>query len=306
MQNASNRNKGKKRQPEQSQTVIIPKISPEMLEKARREAMNLPQEKTPEPPAETTGEGTPHRGETASLPKTAPAKKRERAPRNPSDPPRSQKEAQAQLWRQIHDNHLWLNNPVMMRGLGLAPLVVAAINGKNALMLCVAAILLLTTTRVLAVALCHITGNRFRPVIYCYSAALLYIPTYILLYSFFGTDLTILGIYLPILIVEPVIIKRMESDTLETIGEAFRRGINNTFGLCIPVLLVGCLRELLATGTVFGNQVFQVSLLPLASQPAGGFILVGIIAAVWTAVANAYVHYKQQEVKRRYAADHRR
>ena len=32
------------------------------------------------------------------------------------------------------------------------------------------------------------------------------------------------------LVVEPAVIKRMESNDLETVGEAFRRGINNTIG----------------------------------------------------------------------------
>lgn len=55
---------------------------------------------------------------------------------------------------------------------------------------------------------------------------------------------------------EPAVIKRMESNDLETVGEAFRRGINNTVGICFSVLLVGVVRELLAEGTVFGNVVF--------------------------------------------------
>ena len=43
------------------------------------------------------------------------------------------------------------------------------------ILLCIAALILVTFTRMLAVAVCHLTGNRFRPVIYCYTAALLYI-----------------------------------------------------------------------------------------------------------------------------------
>lgn len=69
------------------------------------------------------------------------------------------------------------------------------------------------------------------------------------------------------LVVEPAVIKRMESNDLETVGEAFRRGINNTIGICFSVLLVGVVRELLAEGTVFGNVVFPVAPLPLADQP---------------------------------------
>ena len=62
---------------------------------------------------------------------------------------------------------------MLVRGLGMAPVIGAALDGRRALMLCIASLILVTFTRVLAVAICHLTKNRFRPVVYCYSAALL-------------------------------------------------------------------------------------------------------------------------------------
>ncbi len=124
----------------------------------------------------------------------------------------------------------------------MAPVIGAALDGRRALMLCIASLILVTFTRVLAVAICHLTKNRFRPVVYCYSAALLYIPTYVLLYALFGSDLTLLGIYLPIMVVEPAIVKRMEFSDLEPVRDAFRHGFNNALGMCVVLLIVGCLR----------------------------------------------------------------
>ena len=174
---------------------------------------------------------------TAEKPKTV----------QPANKPKTRKEAEEELAQNIHDDHLWLNNPVMVRGLGLAPIVAAAVSGQNAWMLCAAAILLVTATRMLAVAICHLTGNRFRGVVYSYAAAIVYIPAYIILYNLFGADLSLLGIYLPMLVVEPAVIKRMESNDLETVGEAFRRGINNTIGICFRCcwwgLCVNCWRK---------------------------------------------------------------
>lgn len=305
MQNTPNRNKprsgkaGKgKQQPERSQTLIIPQISPEMLESARRAAM---EGKTQQEIEQAAMEAEQQRQAqtaqtTAETPRPAP---------KPAAPKRKTRaEAEAELDQKIHDDHLWLNNPVMMRGLGLAPVIAAAYNWDNAVMLCAAAVLLLTTTRLLAVAVCHLTGNRFRPVIYVYSAAILYIPAYCILYAWFGTDLSVLGIYLPLLAVESAIVKRMESPDLEPLGEALRRGINNTVGLCIAVLLVGFVRELLGSGMAFGYIVMETAPLPIVQQPAGGFILLGLIAAAWTGIANAYTHFKREEVRHQYAQRH--
>ena len=223
------------------------------------------------------------------------------APRRHAGLLRSRTEAEAELNEKIRSDHIWLSNPVMVRGLGLAPVVGAALNGEQALILCVACLLLITFTRLLAVAICHLSGNRFRPLIYCYTAAILYIPVYLLLYELFGNDLTVLGIYLPILITEPAIGKRMEFTELESVRDALRHGFNNGLGMCVALLIVGCLREFLATGAVFGHTVLHAALLPLAAQPAGGFVLVGVIAAVWCAVANVYTDYKREEVRRLYA-----
>lgn len=281
-----NNPKRKKKQEQHTQTVIIPQITPEILEQARRAA-----ETPPTPPQQTQPQPQPER--QAEQPRPAPQPQAKPAKR-------TRAEAEAELYQNIHDDHLWLNNPVMVRGLGLAPVVAVASDGDNALMLCAAAILLLTTTRMLAVALCHLTGNRFRALLYSFSAAVLYIPAYLILYNLFGADLSVLGIYLPLMVVEPAIIKRLEAPELESVGEAFHRGINNTVGLCLSLLIVGCLREILAAGTVFGHPVLSSPILPLASQPAGGFLLLGFISAIWTAVGGAYVHYKREEVRHLY------
>lgn len=309
MQNEQNRKSSKpagrpprkkKNQPEQSQTVIIPQISPEILERARRAAA---EGKTPQQVEQEAAQAAAEQAARgAAAPEAELPKAQPQLQPKPSRPARKTRaEAEAELAQNIHDDHLWLNNPVMVRGLGLAPIVAMASDGDRAVMLCVLSILLLTATRMLAVAVCHITGNRFRPVVYAYSAAVIYIPVYILMYNIFGTDLSIMGIYLPMMVVEPVIIKRMEATELESVGEAFRRGINNTVGLCVAILLVGVLRELLAYGSVFNKPLLSVGLLPLAAQPAGGFLLLGLLAAGWTAVGGAYVHYKQEEVRHLYA-----
>lgn len=284
-----------------TRTVQVPQSE---LRAAAQKAAPAPQ---PVQPVQTTQQFIPESAQAPQIvPQTQPkpaVPAPEAAPkrRGPVGMPRTYAEAEAALNERIRADHIWLSNPVLVRGLGMAPVIGAALDGQRALMLCIAALILVTFTRVLAVAVCHLTKNRFRPVVYCYSAALLYIPTYILLYRLFGTDLSLLGIYLPIMVVEPAIVKRMEFADLEPVKDAFRHGFNNALGMCIVLLIVGCLRELLATGAVFGNVILHNALLPLAALPAGGFVIVGILAAVWCAAANLYTDYKHEEVRRLYA-----
>ena len=293
--------------------------APKVDEPTGTRTIAIPKQRTVSRPAEPAPEAT--RVMSAARPQPTPAEPAPQSAARTEDPagepaprpaapapeprknavPRSRTEAENDLNEKIRRDHIWLSNPVMVRGLGMAPIVGAALDGRHALMLCVASLLLITFTRVLAVAVCHLTQNRFRPVIYSYAAALLYIPVYVLMYQLFGADLSLLGIYLPLLVVEPAIVKRMEFAELEPVSAAFRHGFNNSLGMCAALLIVGCLRELLATGAVFGNQVIHAAPLPLAAQPSGGFVLVGAIAAVWCAIANLYTNYKHEEVRRLYA-----
>ena len=268
-----------------TRTVQVPTVTPEQVAARQAAAQPAP------PPVQQTARHTAPQPKPAT---PAPAKKPEGGHR------RTLAEAQSELDAHVTHEHIGLNNPVMVRGLGLAAVVAAATDGDNALMLSVAVLMLLTFTRVLAVAVCHLTGNRFRPVIYCYAAALCYIPTYLVAYNLFGNDLAVLGIYLPLLVVDPAVLKRMEFDELESVGHAFRLGINNSLGVSLATMLVGCLRELLAAGTLFDRKILARALLPAAGQVSGGFLIVGLLAAVWLAVRGMYVEYKKEEVNRLY------
>lgn len=260
-----------------------------------------PQAETPEQPVPPTVAEPPQPPQTAATPAQPAAERPKAAPRSSSRVPRSYQEAEAELNEKIRRDHIWLSNPVMVRGLGMAPVIGAALDGRRALMLCLACLILVTLTRPIAVAVCHQTKNRWRPIIYCYTAAVLYIPTYILLNRIFGADMSMLGIYLPILTVDPAIVKRMEFTELEPVSTALRHGWNNALGMCAALLLVGCLREFLATGSVFYHVILHRTLLPMAAQPAGGFVLLGVLAACWCAVVNLYNNYKHEEVRRLYA-----
>ena len=293
MPNTENRKNSNKKPTlqEHSQTVIIPQLTPEMLEQARRAAEQgktaeqIEQEALAAAQAEQKAVESKQETPAAEKPKTV----------QPANKPKTRKEAEEELAQSIHDDHLWLNNPVMVRGLGLAPIVAAAVSGQNAWMLCAATILLVTATRMLAVAICHLTGNRFRGVVYSYAAAIVYIPAYIILYNLFGADLSLLGIYLPMLVVEPLLTYRF-GRVQETVRKAVSKGLRITVGYALLLVLLGCVREWLAAGTMFGVVVSR-PVLPMASMPAGGFIVLGVLCAVWRALAQKRKAYLTKEAR---------
>ena len=193
-------------------------------------------------------------------------------------------------------DRIFLNNPVIMSGLGLAPLVVVATNGTNALMLSVAVLLMLTPTRVLASFVSR--WIRFRALAYCLCAAVVYMAAYQCMRQWFDVQVVLLGIYLPMLVVEPIIIKRYERATPEKWVTALRKGLLTTAGYVLVILLVGMLRELLSAGTLFGQEIMQAGLLPMAALPSGGFVVLALLCAVWRGEINVLKKWLNMEAKR--------
>ena len=218
-----------------------------------------------------------------------------------------------------HHDRIFLNNPVIMQGMGLAPVVILATSGRNALMLAAAVARLLTPSRVLSYLLSklapleeHASEEELRAkllprgLIYSGTAAVVYFLVYPLLRNLFGTELLTLGIYLPVLVLEPLIIYRY-GRVQETLPKAVSKGLRVTVGYVVVLLVVGCIREWLATGTVFGFAVTaNTALLPLASMPAGGLILLGVVSAVWRALAAWYRTFLATEARNQVIVNHQK
>ena len=68
-------------------------------------------------------------------------------------------------------------------------------------------------------------------------------------------------------------------------------------GLLCLLMLLGCVREWLALGTVFGTPVGQRAVLPMAGMPAGGFIVLGVVCAIWRALARSRQKYLKNEAR---------
>lgn len=209
-----------------------------------------------------------------------------------------------------HHDRVFLNNPVVMQGMGLAPLVVVATTGQNGLMLAAAVTLLLVPSRVLACLLSRLVPLRDeeptpeqlqkkllpRALLYAASAAVVYLAAYPILNFVFGTGLLNLGIYLPMLVVEPLLTYRF-GRVQETVHKAVSKGVRITVGYALLLLVVGVVREWLSLGTVFGAPVGRWALLPLAKMPAGGFIVLGVLCAVWRALAARRKAYLVREAR---------
>ncbi len=185
-------------------------------------------------------------------------------------------------------DRIFLNNPVIMQGLGLAPIVVPATDLNNALILATAVMLLLTPTRMMATFIGQHTGYKFRAILYALTAGVVFIGVGYIMDVWFGTSVQRVGMYLALLVADPLILKRYESPKRERLFTSFKKGIITSIGYCLVLFLVAGIRELLGVGQLAGIEVTSIPLWPLAALPAGGFIIVGLLVAIWQSAAGAF------------------
>ncbi len=182
----------------------------------------------------------------------------------------------------INNERIFINNPVIFKGLGMAPVIVVGRTFDDALIIGLAVFILLVITRVGAALVNMVINTKFRGPLYVLSAGASYVVMFFVLTRLFGiSELLHFHLYLPVLVMDPIIIKRYERKTREPILKALTKGIRTALGFALAIIVVGTIRELLAFGTVNDIVLMTEPIFPLARLVSGGFIVTGIVAAVW-------------------------
>ncbi|MDO4566459.1 MAG: Rnf-Nqr domain containing protein [Oscillospiraceae bacterium] len=184
---------------------------------------------------------------------------------------------------------IFLNNPVLVQGLALTPLVVAASTLRNALVLALMGFLLITPVRLLGDILARRAPGRMRALVYALISGAVYIPALFVVNLVFGAGAVGAGIYLPVLAVDGIVLSRAEIPLREGPLRALENGLKTSLGYALALLFTGALRGLLGEGRLLGSGVLAAAPLPISSTVAGGFIFAALLAAAVQLAAAAYL-----------------
>ena len=111
--------------------------------------------------------------------------------------------------------------------------------------------------------------------------------TELIIQAYFPKIYEALGIYIPLIVVNCIILGRAEAyANKHTPGLSFMDGLGMGLGFTIALTLAGLFREVLGNGTAFGIQVLPASVEPIAIfiQPPGAFLVIAAIIAVQNAI----------------------
>lgn len=181
-----------------------------------------------------------------------------------------------------------IKNPLLFEAIGVAPVVAMAMSLKTAIMLAVISIIELIIIELITCKFLKLLKSRFRVLIYAVLGVLINIPMFLLFDYFAPNETAKVSIFLPLIAVNSLVALHCERFAVRhNIKETLSDALFSGFGYAIIVLLVGLVREIIGSGTVYGVDLHLPVKLSGMLLPFGGFIVLGYISAVFKRVIKA-------------------
>ena len=166
-------------------------------------------------------------------------------------------------------NGIWKENPIFVQMLGLCPTLAVTTSAINGVGMGLSTTAVLVAANALIAALRNLIPDRVR-----LPAEIVVVASFVtiidmLMEGFVPSLYSALGIYIPLIFVNCIILGRAESYAMKNgVLLSIFDGIGMGLGFTVALGLIGAFRELLGSGMIFNIQVA-----PASYQPVSIFIL---------------------------------
>lgn len=175
---------------------------------------------------------------------------------------------------------LWKRIPPFRLVLGLCPALAITTSAENGFGMGLALAFVLTMSNGIISALRNIIPGKVRIASYIVIIATLVSIVEILMKAYFFPLSEQLGIYIPLIVVNCIVLGRAEGFASKNPPlPSMVDGLSVGLGYTLSLTLIGSIREILGTGSWFGSPVFGESFEPLTfmvSAP-GAFVTIGVL-----------------------------
>jgi electron transport complex protein RnfE len=174
-------------------------------------------------------------------------------------------------------------NPVLVQLLGMCSTMAITTSFFNGLGMGVSVLIILTLSNIFIALLRKIIPNEVR--IACFIVVIAGFVTCVdlLLKAFVPALSSSLGVFIPLIVVNCIILGRAEGFASKNgVGASAVDGICQGIGYTVVLLILSAFRELLGAGTLLGIQVMPSSYVPagMLTLPVGGFLCLGTLIAI--------------------------
>lgn len=190
--------------------------------------------------------------------------------------------------RGVFVNGVLTENPTFRLVLGTCPTIAVTTTAMNSVGMGLAATFVLVGSNVVISMLRNFIPNKVRIPAFIVVICTFVTVIQLLMQAFVPALYDALGVFLPLIVVNCIILARAEAFASKNpVLHSAVDGIGMGIGFTVALTLIGSIRELIGNGTLFGTQVFGAGYQPmlLLILPAGGFIVFGLLLALFNAVS---------------------
>ena len=186
-------------------------------------------------------------------------------------------------------NGIIFENPTFRLVLGICPTLAITTLATNAIGMGLSATFVLVFSNLVISALKDfIPANVRIPSFIVIIASFVTIVEMVLKAYFPALD-TSLGIFIPLIVVNCIILARAEMfASKNNVGLSILDGLGTGIGFTLAITCISIVRELIGQGSFFCISLFGASFEPMIifSQPPGGFITFGILLAIFNVISS--------------------
>ena len=175
----------------------------------------------------------------------------------------------------------WKENPVLVLVLGMCPTLATSSDAVKGLAMGLATTFVLIGSNLVISVIRKLVPGKIRIPCYIVVIATFVTVVKLLMQAYAPEAYQTLGIFLPLIVVNCIVLGRAEAfasknGLLASAADGLGMGLGFTFVL----VCLGCIREFLAAGTLFGiSMQCWDNGFAIMGQAPGGFILLGLILA---------------------------
>lgn len=198
-------------------------------------------------------------------------------------------------YKKIFTDAAITNNPTFVQLLGMCPTLATTTSAKNALGMGLAASAVLILSNVIISLLKRFIPKQVRIASYIVIISGAVTVIELLMKAYIPQLYSALGIYIPLIVVNCIILARAEAfASKNSVLASFVDGIGTGLGFTAALTLIGAVRELLGAGTLFGFKVTPPFYSPVIMfiLPSGAFLTLGVLIAIIQAIKLARTRHK--------------
>ena len=184
-------------------------------------------------------------------------------------------------------NGLIKENPTLVLMLGMCPTLAVSTQAINGVGMGLSTTAVLILSNVVISLLRKAIPDQVRLPAYIVIVASLVTATELLMHAYVPSVYEELGIYIPLIVVNCIILGRAEAyANKHSVGLSLMDGLGMGLGFTVSLTLAGMVRELLGAGKIFGAQVLPASIKPIGIfiQPPGAFLVIALFIAIMNAI----------------------